>query len=63
MARHEPAGRQDAGAPPGLKIRMRLDPDGKARVVMPESEQDAERRDDERPRGDEPRDATRGPGS
>jgi hypothetical protein len=35
MARHEPLGRAAPGAPPGMKITVRLGPDGKPHVVAP----------------------------
>ena len=36
MPRHEPAGRQSAGEPPPLKLKVQLDPAGKWRAVEPE---------------------------
>ena len=35
MARHEPLGRAAPGAPPEMKVTVRLGPDGKPRVVVP----------------------------
>jgi hypothetical protein len=35
MARHEPLGRAAPGEPPGMKVRMRRDKDGKLEVVLP----------------------------
>jgi hypothetical protein len=36
MPRHEPSGRQSAGEPPPLKLKVQLDPAGKWRAVEPE---------------------------
>jgi hypothetical protein len=38
MPRHEPAGRADAGEPPGQKVKMRLDAKGRWVPVVPERE-------------------------
>ena len=38
MARHEPAGRQSAGEPPPLKLKVQLDPSGKWQAVEPPRE-------------------------
>ncbi len=38
MARHEPLGRAAPGAPPGMKVTVRLGPDGKPQVVVPPKE-------------------------
>ncbi len=38
MARHEPLGRAAPGAPPGMKVTVRLGPDGKPEVVVPPEE-------------------------
>ena len=48
MARHEPLGRAAPGAPPGMKVTVRLGPDGKPQVVVPAKAPDPEpQRDDE----------------
>jgi hypothetical protein len=36
MPRHEPLGRPAAGAPPGMKVRVRRGPDGRMEIVPPE---------------------------
>jgi hypothetical protein len=36
MPKHEPSGRQSAGEPPPMKLKVTLDPSGKWRAVEPE---------------------------
>ena len=36
MARHEPLGRDAPGAPPDMKVRVRLGKDGRPQIVTPE---------------------------
>ena len=38
MARHEPLGRAAPGAPPGMKVTVRMGADGKPHVVVPSHE-------------------------
>jgi hypothetical protein len=38
MARHEPLGRAAPGAPPGMKVTVRMGADGKPHVVPPPRE-------------------------
>jgi hypothetical protein len=38
MPRHEPLGRPAPGAPPDMKVAVRLGPDGKPQIVVPQEE-------------------------
>ena len=59
MARHEPLGRAAPGAPPGMKVTVRLGPDGKPQVVAPEAQTVETTEAAERPpMPDDPRTAT-----
>jgi hypothetical protein len=58
MPRHEPSGRQDAGEPPGAKVKMRLDAKGRWVPVVKPRETTPETEAAERPPlGDDPRPA------
>lgn len=38
MARHEPLGRAAPGAPPGMKVTVKLDAGGRPHIVVPPEE-------------------------
>jgi hypothetical protein len=58
MPRHEPSGRQDAGEPPGAKVKMRLDAKGRwVPVIKKRVTHEATEAAERPPQGDDPRPA------